>query len=167
MSEEGYYSVKELANWILSYADSRGQKITNMSLNKLIYFAYEHALIKYGRKLSAAKIEAWDHGPVFREIYSEFKRFGAEPIETKATRYNTRTNCVEIVDPAVAQDDEEILIEAVKPLITLPAYILRELSHDSRGAWAAVWHHKNPSNPGMEISDDVIVASQPIASSVQ
>ncbi len=167
MSESSTYSVKELANWVLDFAQSKGEHPTNMALNKLVYFAYEYALTKQGRKLTNAKIEAWDHGPVFREIYSEFKKYGADPIKDRASRYNTRTNSVEIVNHNIASDDEELILEALEPLIRLPAFVLRELSHDSRGAWAKVWDHKSSSNPGMEISDDIILDSQPTASALQ
>jgi uncharacterized phage-associated protein len=155
--------VKEIANWILDFAEAKGERLSNMALNKLIYFAYEYALTGYGRKLTDAKIEAWDHGPVFREVYSAFKKFGADPIKARANRYNTRTNSVETVVPSLAPDDEALIIEALEPLIRVPAYILRELSHDRSGAWAAVWHHAKSSNPGMEITDELILSCPPIA----
>jgi uncharacterized phage-associated protein len=161
------YSVKALANWVLDFAESRGERVSNMALNKLIYFAYEHALVTTGRKLTSAKIEAWDHGPVFREVYSSFKNFGSEAITSRATRYNTGTNSVETVNPEIAPDDESLLIEAVEPLIRLPAFILRELSHDGSGAWAQVWNHGASSNPGMEITDEVILKSTPTASVIR
>lgn len=157
MLESSTYSVKELANWVLDFADSRGARLSNMALNKLIYFAYEFALKTTGRKLTNAKIEAWDHGPVFREVYSSFKKFGSDPINDRASRYNTGTNSIETVIPAIASDDEALMMEALEPLIHLPAFILRELSHDASGPWAAVWHHNTSSNPGMEITDDLIL----------
>ena len=155
------YSVSEVANWILDYADQLGQPLTNMSLNKLVYFAYEYALTAEGRKLTAAKIEAWNHGPVFREIYNEFKKFGSEPITGRAARYNTRTDSVETVIPNLADDDERLIIEALEPMIRLPAYILREISHDADGAWSKIWNHTTSSRPGMQISDDDIRDSLP------
>lgn len=161
------YSVKELANWILDFAKIKGAPITNMALNKLIYFAYEHSLMTTGRKLTNAKIEAWDHGPVFREIYSAFKTFGSEPITSRATKYNPGTNSVEIVKTTIAPDDEVLLIEAIEPMIRLPAFILREISHDASGAWAQVWNHGQSSNPGMEITDEIILGSKPTASILQ
>lgn len=166
-SDTSTYSVKALANWVLDYAEGQGERLSNMALNKLVYFAYEHALVTTGRKLTSAKIEAWDHGPVFREIYSSFKTFGGDPINSRATRYNTRTNSVEIVNPDIAPDDESLLIEAVEPMIRLPAFILRELSHDASGAWAQVWNHGSSSNPGMEITDEVILNSTPTASVIK
>ena len=157
MPESSVYSVKALANWVLDYAGRSGEQPTNMALNKLVYFAYEFALKSTGRKLTNAKIEAWDHGPVFREVYSAFKKFGADPITERATWYNTGTNEVETVVPAIDPDDELLMIKALGPLIRLPAYILRELSHDASGPWAAIWHHDTSSNPGMEITDDIIL----------
>jgi uncharacterized phage-associated protein len=154
------YSVKEIANWILDYSESQDQRLTNMALNKLIYFGYEYSLLTTGRKLTHAKIEAWDHGPVFREVYSAFKKYGADPISGRATRYNTETNSVEIVIPLIEFSDEIIILEAIKPLIHLPAFILREISHDIGGAWAKVWNHGTSSNPGMEITDEIILASK-------
>lgn len=165
--ESPTYSVKEIANWILDFAESRGAPISNMALNKLVYFAYESFLVRSGRKLTKAKIEAWDHGPVFREVYSSFKQFGADAIPARATRYDPGTNSVEIVNYAVAEDDEKLLIEALEPMIHLPAYILREISHDSRGAWAKVWAHGATSNPGMEITDDIILSSHPVTGATQ
>lgn len=153
------YSIKEIANWILDFAEREGVGLTNMALNKLAFFAYEYALVHHDRKLTKAKIEAWDHGPVFREIYSAFKTCGANPIRDRATKYDPNTDRVDKVRPTLASDDEQIMIKALEPLIRLPAYILREISHDSHGAWSKVWHHKMPSNPGMEISDDLILAS--------
>lgn len=155
------YSVKQIANWILDYADRRGLTLSNMSLNKLVYFAYEYALVTSGRKITGAKIEAWDHGPVFREIYSSFKKFGSDDITDRATRYNPITNSVEMVEPDIAPEDEKIIIEALEPMIRLPAFILREISHDDQGPWSSVWHHTASSNPGMEITDDIILANLP------
>lgn len=164
MSESERYSVKALANWILDYADSEGQRLTNMALNKLVYFAYEHALKSQGRKLTDAKIEAWEHGPVFREIYSSFKKHGSGEINTRATRYNTRTKSVERVDAALAHADVKLIIEAIGPMIRLPAYVLRELSHDNGGAWSKVWNHDEAANPGMHITDELILHSSPTVS---
>lgn len=156
MADERTYGVRELANWILAYADRRNLAITNMSLNKLVYFAYEHALLHRGRKLTGAKIEAWEHGPVFREIYRSFKGFGDRPITSKASLYDAKSDSLSIVEPQLSVEDEKIVEEAIGPIAHLSASVLRDLSHDVRSPWAAVWNHPNPTNPGMQITDDLI-----------
>jgi uncharacterized phage-associated protein len=98
-----------IANWLLDYADANNVRLSNMSLNKLINFAYEHILHEHGTRLTNAKIEAWDHGPVFREVYTEFKRFGSEYITDRAKRYNTLLDTVEIVIPSLETNDERAI----------------------------------------------------------
>lgn len=152
------YSAKELANYILDVAKSRGISLSNMALNKLVYFAYEHALLSKGRKLTNAKIEAWDHGPVIREIYGEFKKYGSSSIEGRATRYNPASDQLELVVPNISEEDRDLVEEAIAPLIQLPAFVLRELSHDINSPWAMVRGHSAISNPGMQITDDLILS---------
>jgi uncharacterized phage-associated protein len=156
VSENQTYGIREIANWILDYADSRGLEVTNMSLNKLAYFAYERALVNHGRKLTNAKIEAWDHGPVFREIYRCFKEFGNKPITSRATLYKPELDRIEVVEPKISSDDAEIILSAVKDLVRLPASVLREISHGTGGPWDVVWNHEGRTNPGMQISDEII-----------
>lgn len=79
------YSVRGIANWILDEADARKLPVTNMALNKLTYFLYESYLINFGAVVTKARIEAWEHGPVFREIYQAFKKYGDKPIKGRAT----------------------------------------------------------------------------------
>jgi uncharacterized phage-associated protein len=160
VAEARSYGVRAIANWILDFADEQGVVLTNMSLNKLTYFAYEHALVNFDRKLTSAKIEAWEHGPVFREIYRSFKIFGDKPIKSRAELYNPELDKLAVVEPEIEQGDQEIICEAISPLINLPALILREISHDVRGPWSAVWNHEDPTNPGMHISDDIIRHNQ-------
>lgn len=153
---EKIYGIRQLANWLLDYANSRGVQISNMGLNKLLFFAYEHSLIFHKRKLTNAKIEAWDHGPVFREVYRSFKSHGNKDIDDRASVYDPKTDSVKIANPNIDIEDEKIIIEGIKDLISLPTYILREISHSNDGAWAQVWNHPGHSNPGMEISDEII-----------
>lgn len=161
------YGIRELANWILDYGEEQGVSITNMALNKLLFFTYEHALLKYDRKLTGAKIEAWEHGPVFREVYRSFKDYGDAPIKSRAKRYNSATDLLETASANISGEDLLILEEAIKPLVKLPAYILRELSHADDGPWAATWNHQGKSNPGMEISDQIIYRTYESKGSLQ
>lgn len=159
--EQKLYGIRELANWVLDFAKLRNIGLSNMSLNKLVFFAYEHALIRHQRKLTNAKIEAWEHGPVFREIYRSFNDFGSKTITSRAKKYNAVTDDLETVVPHLMKPDEDIIREAIEPLVGLSASVLRELSHASDGPWAATWYHEDPANPGMQISDEVILESRP------
>lgn len=151
------HSVRGLANWILDYAAELGLPITNMALNKLVYFAYESTLLRHGKIVTNAKIEAWDHGPVFREVYQAFKSFGDRPITARASFFSTRTGDVETSVAKLTDEDAAFLRKGLHDLMSLSASRLRELSHIPGGAWHRVWCYDGHANPGMEITPELIL----------
>ena len=54
--------------------------ITNLKLQKVLYFAQAYYLAKLGRALFSDKIEAWEYGPVIPNVYHTFKSKGSDPI---------------------------------------------------------------------------------------
>lgn len=151
------YSVRGLANWILDYSEKKGVAQSNMSINKLVYFAVEHVLQKRGRLLTKAKIEAWNHGPVFREVYQDFKKHGDGSINTRAESFCLETARRERASISLTPGDEADIIEGIEGLISLPACVLRELSHAKGGAWDRVWSYAGHANPGMEITPELMI----------
>lgn len=82
-------SAIDVARYILALArasDEDGQEddpISNLKLQKLLYYSQGFHLALYGRPLFPERIQAWEHGPVVPEVYREFKRFGAAPISNE------------------------------------------------------------------------------------
>lgn len=76
-------SAKDIAKWFLAYASQDDEKadISNLKLQKLLYFAQGHHLGKLGVPLFSDEIQAWAHGPVVPSVYQEYKRFEGSPIE--------------------------------------------------------------------------------------
>lgn len=69
------------ANYLLYIMGEAFDDLTNMKLNKLLYFAQGYYLKKYGRPLFDNAIEAWEHGPVVPEVYSAYKKYVDKPIK--------------------------------------------------------------------------------------
>lgn len=151
------YSVRGLANWILDLSDRLSFPITNMALNKLVFFSIEKILVEKGALLTDAKIEAWEHGPVIRELYHNFKAYGEKPIKTRAEFYSVDTGKTEISSTSLTKDDAILLEDFLRPLLPLSASRLRNLSHIKDGAWHRVWCHDGYANPGMEITPELIL----------
>lgn len=151
------YSVRGLANWLLEYAESVGATHTNMGLNKLLFFAVEAMLVRKYRLLTNAKIEAWEHGPVFREVYQSFKRHGDKPINGRASFYSSALGTMEESHVTLLPEDEALLRSALAPLIHKSASELRAISHLPHGAWHHVWWYDGYANPGMEITPELII----------
>lgn len=70
-------TAKQIANYMLSK-----KTLTPKQVQKLLYYAYSLYLVKYNEsfmqegmnKLFEDKIEAWDHGPVIRNVYDYIKK---------------------------------------------------------------------------------------------
>jgi uncharacterized phage-associated protein len=72
-------SAIKLAEWIISnYNDN---DLTQLKLQKLCFYCYGAVLARGGdEKLGLIPFEAWEYGPVVREVWSRFKEFGRDPI---------------------------------------------------------------------------------------
>lgn len=86
-------SVFDVANLFIQVANqSEDDQITNLKLNKLLYYAQGAYLARTGRKLFEEDIEAWNLGPVVPNIYRKYRVCGREPIpitegETDLSRF--------------------------------------------------------------------------------
>lgn len=148
--------VRAIANLVLDVAASRDIEMTNMALNKIVFFVHSDYLVERGKPLVGAKIEAWQHGPVFREIYHEFKKWGDQPIAGRATKVDPATG--NIVEARADLGSEESSIRMlIDRYVEFSAAYLRAISHRPGGPWHAVWGHDGRANPGMSISNEIII----------
>lgn len=153
------YDVRSIANWVLDRADAQGRPLSNMAINKIIYFIVEKALVERGELLTGAKIEAWEHGPVFREVYHSFKQHCDAPITSRAKKFDSSTRSMIEASEVFQEDDEELFNGALDAYLHLTAAQLRALSHQPGSPWHRVWWHEGRFNPGMEISIETIQES--------
>lgn len=159
-SMEKGYDVRGIANIILDEARKSGVKMTNLHLNKALFFMHVDFIAQYARPLVSAKIEAWEYGPVFREIYNLFKKFGRREICELATKVDYETGCFVVADANVSGQDEAFIRHLAKFYSGMPASLLVEMSHERGGTWDVVWHHKGALNVGMEITRELIEAHE-------
>jgi uncharacterized phage-associated protein len=144
---------RSIANFVLDVADELGRPATNLSLNKIAYFLHGSYLARYGKPLVDAKIEAWEYGPVFREIYHEFKHCKNGAISGRAAKLNAGTGVKEICQWIFSAEEEEMLQDLAKSYLQMRAGTLVDLSHVHDGPWHEAWYHSGSVNPGMEISN--------------
>ena len=148
--------VRAIANEVLDYGDELGQPITNMALNKIVYFVHCDYLLEKETSLVSAKIEAWDHGPVFREVYHEFKKWSDTPIKSRANKVDPYSGDVIIASATFGTAEREYIRSLIDRYIRFSAAHLRALSHASNSPWDIVWRHEGQANPGMQISNEMI-----------
>jgi uncharacterized phage-associated protein len=74
-------SARDIADYFLTSVDEEaGDNLTNLKLQKLVYYAQGLHLAITGEPLFDDEIVAWQHGPVVPTLYRAFKQHGAEPI---------------------------------------------------------------------------------------
>lgn len=73
-------SANEVADYFLNFCREHGDVLTNLKLQKLVFYAQAWYLALHGKPLFADPIEAWVHGPVIPSVYRRFKQFGWLPI---------------------------------------------------------------------------------------
>jgi Uncharacterized phage-associated protein len=76
------YSALAIAKHIIDFCNSNscGTGISNLKLQKLLYFVQAEFLVSLGTPCFANKIEAWDFGPVVPNVYHLYKAYGSTNI---------------------------------------------------------------------------------------
>lgn len=144
---------RSVANFVLDVASDLGLPVSNLALNKIAYFLHGNYLAKFNEPLIDAKIEAWEFGPVFREVYHEFKGFKADTITARAKRINLDTGEKEIFPWRFSPDETALLRDLAETYLRIKPGKLVDISHVRDGPWHQAWFHDDTVNPGMEISD--------------
>jgi len=111
-----------IADYILKFAYDRGQEITNLRLQKLVYYVEAWYMANYDDALFEEDYEAWIHGPVLRSLYNKFRKFKSEPIVIKSS----------VVYPALPKKLQEILEEVMGVYGELKMWQLERLVHSEK-----------------------------------
>ncbi|AOA58222.1 Panacea domain-containing protein [Acinetobacter larvae] len=71
------YAAMDIANYIIWFANNSLElSITNLQLQKFLYFSYVEYLIGCNDRLFSDSIEKWQYGPVVPSVYHAFKDYG-------------------------------------------------------------------------------------------
>ena len=104
-----------------------GDTISNLKLQKLVYFAQGYYLAMYDKPLFEDPIHAWQHGPVVESLYHEFKKFGSNSIEIP-------DDCSDCMNDGIGEAEKELINEIHEVYGQYSAWKLRNLTH-SEGPW--------------------------------
>lgn len=152
------YDVRDIANTVLDCADELGVPITNLSLQKLLYFIHGWFFSIYNHPLIKNKFEAWQYGPVQRVIYDQFKFAKDQKIAgVRATFINPLTGEDEYREPKIDPEHKIIITSILDKYSHYSASALVNESHAEDGPWEYVWQQAEESvYPGMKIPDTLI-----------
>jgi uncharacterized phage-associated protein len=145
-----------VANEFLLDAEVKKIALTAMQLQKLCYLAHGFTLAIIDRALTLNRIEAWDYGPVYPDLYDALKNFGAEPVTSLISRNNWAT--LERVRGSTVreefEDQEKRIIDRVwADYGVFAAFQLSALTHEADSPWAKVY---TPGKLNIVIPDSLI-----------
>jgi uncharacterized phage-associated protein len=86
-------NVFDVADFFIEYfRETEENDLTNLKINKLLYYAQGHYLTRTGKPLFNAKIEAWDLGPVIPDVYRKYKSCGKKVLVNTKQYENNLTD---------------------------------------------------------------------------
>ena len=78
--------LNRVADYFIWRAHEVGEPISQLKLQKLVYYAQAWSLALNGSPLMKAEFQAWVHGPVNRQLYDRFKQYAWQPITVDAKK---------------------------------------------------------------------------------
>lgn len=117
-----------------------GDLISNLKLQKLVYYAQGFHLAMHGSPLFNEEILAWEHGPVVESLYHIYKDFGSSAIPVPEN-FN---------DEVLTTQEKELLKEVFEVYGQFSAWKLRNMTHSEQP-----WIETKRNHP---ISNEVMAA---------
>lgn len=127
------YKAIDLANYIVDKCIKDDAPITNLQLQRILYFVQKDFL-KRGYQAFSDDIEAWEFGPVVPNVYFYFCGFGAMPISISRDAVPNLTSDKNIIDN---------IIEAKRSLAPWEA---AKETHKITGAWSKFFNNGKGSH---------------------
>ena len=148
--------VRQVGNAILDAAARDGVTLSNLALNKIIYFAHAWYLALYSQPLVDSPFEAWQYGPVHPQVYHQLKRYSDQPITSRLTRIDLETGADVPIEVSLSAEEEDHITKITRFYGTRSASWLVEATHEPGAPWDQVWSAAERSPcPGMAIPDDL------------
>lgn len=133
-----------IANEFIRLGEELQTKFTQMQLQKLVYIAHGWNLAINGDRLTYDDPQAWDYGPVYRDLRGALKQYGSLPVTREIL------NCesdIGIFDDnpkepfrAVLSDAEiQVIRRVAKDYGHFHAFKLSALTHEPNTPWSKVY----------------------------
>lgn len=127
-------SAKSIASYFIDKSSKLDENndLTNLKLQKILYFAQVENIKTNDAKIFSDDIEAWQYGPVVREVYDWLKGCGAYTI----TSFDVELDMSDIKD-----DVKQFLDEIWEKYNKYSAWHLVEKTHAPKSAWSIVYNN--------------------------
>lgn len=140
-------SYTPIADFFIALSNETGSLISNLKLQKLVYYADAWHLANYNEPLIKEDFQAWVHGPAIPSLYGEYKNFSWQPIVRNDLKSGSLAGIKEQLNPKTV----ELLEQVCDSYFGLTAYELERLTHNEDP-----WRKTREGLADDEISERVI-----------
>jgi uncharacterized phage-associated protein len=156
---EKAYDSRAIANLMLDEAARHGRGLTNLALQKLLYFAHALFLIEHRRPLVSGYFEAWEFGPVHPAAYQAFKAARDQAITFRAERWDLATGQSKPPEEPREPHVRAHIAKIIAQYGGLSTGRLIEISHARNAPWHFVVDKSRTGlSYGGRITDDVTLS---------
>lgn len=114
-------TARQIADYILALSNPEiGEVISNLKLQKLLYYGQGVHLAAFDRPLFEDEISAWVYGPVVESVYQDFKIFGKGAILLPKTKREER----------ISAATKDFLVSIYASFGQFSAIKLSQMTHD-------------------------------------
>lgn len=125
------YDALTIARYIIDKSFKDGMPVSNLRLQKLLYFVQGWSYVVKREPLIKENFYAWQYGPVIPEVYFEYNGYVGTPIRMT---YN---------DIIISDLDKEIINYILRLLKQYNDWVLVSLSHEEGGPWDKHKHNRS------------------------
>lgn len=131
------YKAQEIAQYVIWFCDKQNYAISNLKLQKILYFIQAEFLIETKKPCFEDQIEAWDFGPVVPSVYFEYRVYGGSNIPCTITLRMMR---------AFSKKVRELIDGIVAECAKYSASTLVDITH-SQSPWIDAYNRPGINNP--------------------
>lgn len=123
-------TASQLAHYVVDKCTEDREPVSNLQLQKIMYFLQSVYCEATSDLLFADEFEAWPYGPVLSDVYREFSSYGGGLI---CRNYDDFNSC--------PFGDRKVFIdEGIKVLRRMSPWDLVKTSHADGSPWSVVWN---------------------------
>lgn len=127
-----------VANFVIEIAKEQNNPVTNLKLQKVLFFLQGFCLYKYQEKLINGCFSKWKYGPVEETVYNNFKSNGALPINDMYIDIFFDRGSIKSKEVRISTLNQDILSElkkTTKSIIHIEPWELVRMTH-SHSSWS-------------------------------
>ena len=120
----------DIANFYVQLSNNLSDTIDNLKINKLLFYTQAHSLCRFNKPIFYDVIQAWDYGPLVKDVFNTFKACGKDPIKEATDFFD---------ESMLSPEELELLIDVYETYGKYTGLALMKMTHAKGAPWDQVY----------------------------